>query len=182
MGNASSLGLLGKLNQNKSLAHVINPVAIVAGHFSASALGGLLDKVPFLQPDPAKTGFQIKSLAKPLALFGLGTLIIWGSQKIKDTGDHSNLKGFATNFGYGFFTAGTVCTVKVIFKKDLNYGLGNAGAPATDTTYYRETQEEINRMLAENSFRYDLPEGGQDREAAEVNGYGTDLEPSGEII
>jgi hypothetical protein len=136
------------------------PLLVVGGLLAGNLIGKGIDK--FIAVPADATGFQIKSLVKPLVQAGLGVgIILLAREGTQDKDSAKNIKALARSLGYGVAGAGIISGVKLV-KNDLFNGLGNdevLGAKPIEAKYYREAKNEIMQMLQDNSFRPALPEG-----------------------
>ena len=101
-----------KLNAKTVLEELKTPGLIILGMIGGTMGGKLIDKV--LPVDETATGFQVKSLVKPIVQITAG---VAGAVLLKD----KNLKLIAS----GVAASGITSTVKVFLKKDLLSGLGD---------------------------------------------------------
>jgi len=91
----------------------LKTLAMLTGGVVIGSLGGkMLDKV--LAVDPAATTFNVKALARPVLMLGVGTA---GNIMLKDP----NMKMLATGVG----ASGLLSGVKILLKKDLLAGLAD---------------------------------------------------------
>lgn len=129
----------------------LNPLGILLGYAGGALAGRMLDKVDAITPDATATGFQAKSLIKPIALLAVGmtTSVIAG--KKSGTG-----AAFVKNVGYGITVSGGVALIKGTLKKDFFTGLG--AAPAVDAKYLSETKDLLTKLIEDNSKNIELPE------------------------
>ena len=104
----------------------LRSLAMISGGMILGTMGGkAIDKV--LKVDDTLPGFQVKKLVRPVALLGVGVL---GSVKLKN----QDLKMLSAGVG----ASGVVSTVKVVLKKDLLSGLGEAPELATPMSIYHD--------------------------------------------
>ena len=131
----------------------LNPLGIFLGYTGGAFVGRMLDKIEAIRPDETKTGFQVKSLIKPLVLIGGGITISAIAGKKSGTGAM-----FIKNIGYGVTVSGGVALVKGVIKKDLFSGLGNT--PPVNAKYLSETKELLKKLIEDNSQDLQLPSPG----------------------
>lgn len=136
------------------------PLLVVGGLLAGNLIGKGIDK--FIAVPADATGFQIKTLVKPLVQAGLGVgIILVAREGTQDKDSTKTIKALARSLGYGVAGSGIISGVKLV-KSDLFEGLGNdevLGAKPVEAKYYREAKNEIMQMLQDNSFRPALPEG-----------------------
>ena len=119
----------------------IKTLAMLTGGVIIGSVGGkMIDKV--LKVDASATGFNAKSLARPIVLLGFGTA---GNLMLKDP----NLKMLATGVG----ASGLLSGVKVLMKKDLLAGLADFSFSGLgEPSVYREPMN-----LSIDRYNPDLP-------------------------
>lgn len=148
-------------------ANVTKPIGVIVGLVAASGAGYLLDKVAILQPDPAKEGFQVKSLIKPVALLAIGATGVVLTHKKSATAGGAFLNGMS----WGFAAGGALSGVKTFLKKDPFAGLGkdsNTSKAQIEANYYKNEAADLAKLLEQNKFKAELPE----LPGAEMNGMG----------
>lgn len=135
-----------KLDVKTVLNELKTPGLIILGMIGGTLAGKLIDKV--VPVDATATGFQAKSLLKPIVQITAG---VAGAVLLKD----KNLKLIAS----GVAASGITSTVKVFLKKDLLSGLGDF---KINDPLKRVFREPIN--LAVTPYNPDLPQlpGHQD--------------------
>lgn len=101
-----------KLDAKTVLEELKTPGLIILGMIGGNLAGKLIDKA--LPLDETATGFQAKSLVKPIVQITAG---VGGAVLLKD----KNLKLIAA----GVAASGIASTVKVFLKKDILNGLGD---------------------------------------------------------
>lgn len=98
----------------------IKTLAMLTGGVVIGSVGGkMIDKV--LNVDATATGFNVKAMARPIVLLGVGAA---GNLMLKDP----NMKMLATGVG----AAGMLSGVKVFLKKDLLAGLSDFNMSGID--------------------------------------------------
>ena len=122
----------------------IKTLAMLTGGVVIGSVGGkMIDKV--LNVDATATGFNVKALARPIVLLGVGAA---GNLMLKDP----NMKMLATGVG----AAGMLSGVKVFLKKDLLAGLSDFNMSGIDglgePAVYREPMN-----LSIERYNPDLP-------------------------
>jgi hypothetical protein len=122
----------------------IKTLAMLTGGVVIGSVGGkMIDKV--LNVDATATGFNVKAMARPIVLLGLGAA---GNLMLKDP----NMKMLATGVG----AAGMLSGVKVFLKKDLLAGLSDFNMSGIDglgePAVYREPMN-----LSIERYNPDLP-------------------------
>jgi hypothetical protein len=119
----------------------IKTLAMLTGGVVIGSVGGkMIDKV--LNVDATATGFNVKALARPIVLLGVGTA---GNLMLKD----SNMKMLATGVG----ASGLLSGVKVLMKKDLLAGLSDFSFSGLgEPSVYREPLN-----LSVERYNPDLP-------------------------
>ena len=122
----------------------IKTLAMLTGGVVIGSVGGkMIDKV--LNVDATATGFNVKAMARPIVLLGVGAA---GNLMLKDP----NMKMLATGVG----AAGMLSGVKVFLKKDLLAGLSDFNMSGIDglgePTVYREPMN-----LSIERYNPDLP-------------------------
>lgn len=135
-----------KLNAKTVLDELKTPGLIILGMVGGNLAGKLIDNV--LPPDEEATGFQAKSLVKPVVQITAG---VAGAILLKD----KNLKLVAS----GVAASGIASTVKVFLKKDILSGLGNF---RIDQPLKRVFRDPINLAIA--PYNPDLPALNEHRE------------------
>jgi hypothetical protein len=91
----------------------LKTLAMLTGGVVIGSVGGkMIDKV--LAVDPAATAFNVKALARPVLMLGVGTA---GNIMLKDP----NMKMLATGVG----ASGLLSGVKILLKKDWLAGLAD---------------------------------------------------------
>ncbi len=138
----------------KGMTEMATPAGVLVGLVAASVASNLLDKVKYLETDPAVTTFQAKSLLKPLILAGAGTGLILVTHK--KSGAMAKL---AYGAGFGLVGGGVFVGAKVVLKKSLVSGLGapEEGKAALEATYYRNQAEDMAKMIEAGKFKPELP-------------------------
>ena len=122
----------------------IKTLAMLTGGVVIGSVGGkMIDKV--LNVDATATGFNVKAMARPIVLLGVGAA---GNLMLKDP----NMKMLATGVG----AAGMLSGVKVFLKKDLLAGLSDFNMSGIDglgePAVYREPMN-----LSIERYNPDLP-------------------------
>ena len=122
----------------------IKTLAMLTGGVVIGSVGGkMIDKV--LNVDATATGFNVKAMARPIVLLGVGAA---GNLMLKDP----NMKMLATGVG----ASGLLSGVKVFLKKDLLAGLSDFSFNGIDglgePTVYREPMN-----LSIERYNPDLP-------------------------
>ena len=122
----------------------IKTLAMLTGGVVIVSVGGkMIDKV--LNVDATATGFNVKAMARPIVLLGVGAA---GNLMLKDP----NMKMLATGVG----AAGMLSGVKVFLKKDLLAGLSDFNMSGIDglgePAVYREPMN-----LSIERYNPDLP-------------------------
>jgi hypothetical protein len=122
----------------------LKTLAMLTGGVVIGSLGGkMLDKV--LAVDPAATTFNVKALARPVLMLGVGTA---GNIMLKDP----NMKMLATGVG----ASGLLSGVKILLKKDLLAGLADFNLAGShdlgEPSIYREPLN-----LSVERYNPDLP-------------------------
>ena len=122
----------------------IKTLAMLTGGVVIGSVGGkMIDKV--LNVDATATGFNVKAMARPIVLLGVGAA---GNLMLKDP----NMKMLATGVG----EAGMLSGVKVFLKKDLLAGLSDFNMSGIDglgePAVYREPMN-----LSIERYNPDLP-------------------------
>ena len=122
----------------------IKTLAMLTGGVVIGSVGGkMIDKV--LNVDATATGFNVKAMARPIVLLGVGAA---GNLMLKDP----NMKMLATGVG----AAGMLSGVKVFLKKDLLAGLSDFNMTGIDglgePAVYREPMN-----LSIERYNPDLP-------------------------
>ena len=122
----------------------IKTLAMLTGGVVIGSVGGkMIDKV--LNVDATATGFNVKAMARPIVLLGVGAA---GNLMLKDP----NMKMLATGVG----AAGMLSGVKVFLKKDLLAGLSDFNMSGIDglgePSVYREPMN-----LSIERYNPDLP-------------------------
>ncbi|MBU3681120.1 MAG: hypothetical protein FGM16_04175 [Flavobacterium sp.] len=122
----------------------IKTLAMLTGGVVIGSVGGkMIDKV--LNVDASATGFNVKAMARPIVLLGVGAA---GNLMLKDP----NMKMLATGVG----AAGMLSGVKVFLKKDLLAGLSDFNMSGIDglgePAVYREPMN-----LSIERYNPDLP-------------------------
>ena len=122
----------------------IKTLAMLTGGVVIGSLGGkMIDKV--LNVDATATGFNVKAMARPIVLLGVGAA---GNLMLKDP----NMRMLATGVG----AAGMLSGVKVFLKKDLLAGLSDFNMSGIDglgePAVYREPMN-----LSIERYNPDLP-------------------------
>ena len=122
----------------------IKTLALLTGGVVIGSVGGkMIDKV--LNVDATATGFNVKAMARPIVLLGVGAA---GNLMLKDP----NMKMLATGVG----AAGMLSGVKVFLKKDLLAGLSDFNMSGIDglgePAVYREPMN-----LSIERYNPDLP-------------------------
>ena len=122
----------------------IKTLAMLTGGVVIGSVGGkMIDKV--LNVDATATGFNVKAMARPIVLLGVGAA---GNLMLKDP----NMKMLATGVG----AAGMLSGVKVFLKKDLLAGLSDFNMSGIDglgePAVYREPMK-----LSIERYNPDLP-------------------------
>lgn len=142
----------------------VKPVGVIGGFLLASGAGYLIDKIPFLKPNPeagSKAVAVIKSLVKPVVITSTGIAGMYLTRKDEKAGEEGvpgMLKGLARHASYGFTGGGLYSGVKVFLKKDLTTGLGQPEGSANQVKMLQETKKEIEDLIASNTYRLNLPE------------------------
>lgn len=104
----------------------LRSLAMISGGMILGTMGGkAIDKM--LKVDPTVPGFQVKKLARPVALLGAGVM---GSMKLKN----QDMKMIAAGIG----ASGVVSAVKVILKKDLLAGIDGVNGFGEPMSIYQE--------------------------------------------
>jgi hypothetical protein len=122
----------------------LKTLAMLTGGVVIGSLGGkMLDKA--LAVDPAATTFNVKALARPVLMLGVGTA---GNIMLKDP----NMKMLATGVG----ASGLLSGVKILLKKDLLAGLADFNLAGSndlgEPSIYREPLN-----LSVERYNPDLP-------------------------
>jgi hypothetical protein len=112
MSNEKSKTAKPKLDAKTILDELKTPGLIILGMIGGTMAGKLIDKA--MPVDETATGFQVKSLIKPVVQITAG---IAGAILLKD----KNIKLVAS----GVAASGITSAVKVFLKKDLLSGLGD---------------------------------------------------------
>jgi hypothetical protein len=141
-----------KLSAGGILNELKTPALLIVGMVGGTMAGKMLDKV--MPVDETATGFQVKSLVKPVVQIGVGMA---GALLLKD----QNLKLVAA----GVTASGIASTVKVFLKKDILAGLGD---PSMGAPIKRVFREPIN--LSIEPYNPDLPELPAHAETVPVEG------------
>ena len=124
-----------KITTKQILDELKAPALIVLGMAGGSIAGKAIDKV--LKVDPAKAGFDVKALAKPIVQLTAG---IGGALLLED----QNLKLIASGIG----ASGVASTVKVLIKKDILSGFKGLG----------DNLAQARQLLRAQSYNPNLPE------------------------
>lgn len=148
-----------KLSAGGILNELKTPALLMIGMVGGTMAGKMIDKA--LPIDETVTGFQVKSLVKPVVQIGVGMA---GALLLKD----QNIKLIAA----GVTASGIASTVKVFLKKDILAGLGNPGFGEPIKRVFREP---IN--LSIEAYNPDLPELPAHVEMLPVEG----MPPMGEL-
>jgi|LauGreDrversion2_3_1035106.scaffolds.fasta_scaffold00195_6 hypothetical protein len=122
----------------------LKTLAMLTGGVVIGSVGGkMIDKV--LAVDPAATAFNVKALARPVLMLGVGTA---GNIMLKDP----NMKMLATGVG----ASGLLSGVKILLKKDLLAGLADFNlAGSSDLGEPSIYREPLN--LSVERYNPDLP-------------------------
>jgi len=120
-----------KITVKKVIDEIKVPVGLIGGMIVGNFGGKTIDKL--LKVNPALSGINPKSLAKPLVLLTAG---VGGAMLLKD----QNLKLVAS----GIAASGIASSVKILLKKDLLAGLDGLG--------------ETNDFLLSDNYDPELPE------------------------
>ena len=135
-----------KLNAKTVLEELKTPGLIILGMVGGNMAGKLIDKA--MPVDENATGFQAKSLVKPIVQITAG---IGGAILLKD----KNMKLIAS----GVAASGIASTVKVFLKKDILSGFGDFNISDPMKRVFRDS---INLAIA--PYNPDLPALSEHRE------------------
>lgn len=138
-------------------AKVAKPIGAILGLVGASAIGWGLDKIPFLAPDEAATGFQVKKLVKPLVLIAIGGTGVALTHKKSGAG-----ADLANGFSWGVVAGGVFTGVKSFTGKDVFMGLGkdpSAEKANLQVEYFKDKADDMAKILEKSRFQIELPEG-----------------------
>jgi hypothetical protein len=140
-----------KLDAKTVLEELKTPGLIILGMIGGNLAGKLIDKV--LPVDDTATGFQAKSIVKPIVQITAG---VGGAILLKDR----NLKLVAA----GVAASGIASSVKVFLKKDILNGLGDFNIADPLKRVFREPVS-----LAIGPYNPDLPQLPDHQDVKTIN-------------